>query len=155
MWDVDIAEVERRATELHRPGLPTSYRLLDGAVSALQALKERYELVILTSRRNVVKDETLAWLNDVFADVFSEVHFTGFWDTISEDSHLMTKGELAKQIGADYLIDDQAKHCMAAAGAGIRSILFGDYAQTRNLDLPSGVTRCKDWAEVLDYFDAG
>jgi uncharacterized HAD superfamily protein len=155
MWDVDIEEVERRATELHRPGLPTSYRLLDGAVSALQALKERYELVILTSRRNVVKDETLAWLNDVFADVFSEIHFTGFWDTISEDSHLMTKGELAKQIGADYLIDDQAKHCMAAAGAGIRSILFGDYAQTRNLDLPSGVTRCKDWAEVLDYFNAG
>jgi 5'(3')-deoxyribonucleotidase len=154
MWDVDIDEVERRAAELHMPGLPTSYRLIEGAVDGLGTLKEHYNLVILTSRRDVVRDETLVWLNDVFNGVFSEVHFTGFWDTISPDSHLLTKGELAKQIGADYLIDDQPKHCFAAAEAGIESVLFGDYAQSRGLRLPKGVTRCQDWAAVLGYFDA-
>jgi uncharacterized HAD superfamily protein len=153
MWNVDIDEVERRAAKLHMPGLVTSYRLMEGASDALRILKENYKLVILTSRRDVVRDETLAWLNDVFADVFSEVHFTGFWDTISEESHLLTKGELAKQIGADFLIDDQPKHCFAAAEAGVESLLFGDYAQSRNLTLPKGVTRCKNWGEVLEYFD--
>jgi 5'(3')-deoxyribonucleotidase len=153
MWGVDTPEVERRALILHSPGNATSYQLMAGAPEALRTLKKSYELVILTSRREMVKDETLTWLNDVFADVFSEVHFTGFWDSVSEDRHLLTKGELAKQIGADYLIDDQAKHCFAAAEAGIDSVLFGNYAQTRELQLPKGVTRCKDWAEVLEYFD--
>lgn len=154
MWDISLDELKRRSLELHRPGLQTSYRILDGAVEALQILKQNYQLVILTSRRQVIKDETLAWLNDIFAGVFSEVHFTGFWDTIAEDSHLMTKGELAKQIGADYLIDDQVKHCKAAAEAGIPALLFGDYAHGRDFDLPSGITRCKDWSEVLEYFNA-
>lgn len=154
MWGVDIAEVERRAAELHQPGIQAAYRLMDGAVDALQRLSKRYKLVILTSRRQIQKDETLTWLNDVFGGVFEEVHFTGFWDTISATSHLLTKGELASQIGADYLIDDQAKHCVAAASVGIQSILFGDYAHGRHLKLPAAVTRCRDWLEVLDYFDA-
>jgi 5'(3')-deoxyribonucleotidase len=154
MWGVDIDELERRAAELHRPGLLTSYRLIDGAKEALQTLKKRYDLVILTSRRQVVKEETMAWLNDVFGGVFREVHFTGFWDTISAESHLLTKGELAKQIGAEYLIDDQPKHCVAAAEAGVQSLLFGDYyAEVRNITLPPKVTRCKDWSEVLEFFD--
>jgi 5'(3')-deoxyribonucleotidase len=139
---------------LHAPGLATSYRLLTGGKEVLQELKKDYRLVILTSRREMVKDETLAWLNDVFADVFSEVHFTGFWDTVSEDRYFLTKGELAKQIGADYLIDDQPKHCFAAAEAGVASILFGDYAHSRALELPEGVTRCKDWAAVQEYFES-
>lgn len=153
MWGVPIEEVERRAHELHAPGLATSYRLLTGGAEVLQELKKSYRLVILTSRRQMVKDETLVWLNDVFADVFTEVHFTGFWDTVSEERYFLTKGELAKQIGADYLIDDQPKHCVAAAEAGIQTILFGDYAHSREVKLPDGVTRCADWAEVRSYFD--
>lgn len=154
MWDVDFQTVRRRADELHAPGMIASYRLMEGSRQALQALSQDYRLVILTSRRQITKDETLIWLNEVFADVFSEVHFTGFWDSDKPGGHLLTKGQLAKQIGAHYLIDDQAKHCFAAAEAGIVSILFGDYAESRGLELPLRVVRCQDWNGVLRYFDA-
>ena len=40
----------------------------------------------------------------------------------------LTKGMLAKEIKADYLIDDQLKHCSAAAELGIPALLFGVYA---------------------------
>jgi uncharacterized HAD superfamily protein len=153
MWNVGREEVERRAAELHQPGIQNSYRLLDGAKEALETLKLRYKLIILTSRREILKDETLKWVNDLFAGVFEEVHFTGFWDSLKPDRHLLTKAELAKQIGASYLIDDQPKHCFAAAGVGVKAILFGDYIQTRDLKLPNNVTRCKDWPAVLEYFD--
>jgi uncharacterized HAD superfamily protein len=153
MWGVDMDEMERRAAELHLPGIQTSYRLIEGGHEVLKRLKQRYDLIILTSRRGVLKVETLEWINRVFADVFSEIHFTGFYDTTRTDRHLLTKGELAKQIGADYLIDDQPKHCFAAAEAGMKSVLFGDYAFSRHLELPDGVTRCNTWAEVSDYFD--
>lgn len=152
MWDVDREEVDRRALELHAPGVATSYRLIQGGKEALLQLKADFELVILTSRRQMVRDETMEWLNEVFADVFSAVHFTGFWDTSQPDRHLLTKGELARQIGADYLIDDQPKHCIAAAEAAIPSVLFGDYEETRHVALPKNVTRCHTWDEVLAYF---
>lgn len=154
MWNVDITEVERRAEELHIPGLLTSYRMIGGAKEALLQLQKKYKLVILTSRRQVVKDETMTWLNDVFAGVFSEVHFTGFWDDMTTSSHLLAKGQLAREIGADYLIDDQPKHCFAAAEAGVEAVLFGDYAMSRKLELPPKVTRCRNWSAVMDYFDA-
>lgn len=65
----------------------------------------------------------------------------------------MTKGELAKSIGADYIIDDQIKHVLAAAELGIRGILFGDYAWNKADVLPDNVTRVNDWQEVLNYFE--
>ena len=64
-----------------------------------------------------------------------------------------TKADIVKQIGADYLIDDQPKHCFAAAEAGITSLLFGDYRWNRNVKLPEGVVKVRTWHEVLEYFD--
>lgn len=50
-------------------------------------------------------------------------------------------------------IDDQLKHCQAAASLGIKAVLLGDYPWNRTEKLPSGVTRCKDWPAVLEYFN--
>lgn len=154
MWGVEQDEVERRADILHSPEIINNYRILEDAQGVLKKLSGRFELVILTSRRLMVREDTLKWLADNFAGIFKEVHFTGFWDDpFGQDRHLLTKAELSRQIGADYLIDDQPKHCFSAAEAGIESILFGDYAASRELKLPPRVTRCKNWQEVLEYFD--
>lgn len=153
MWAVDAEELEKRIETLHAPGVQTSYAFINGAIEALRQLQKRYTLVVLTSRRADVQQETLDWVDRHLPDLFKEIHFTGFWDTNKPGGHLLTKGELSKQIGADYLIDDQPRHCLAAADAGIEAILFGDYGVSRHLHLPPRVTRCKDWTAVLDYFD--
>ena len=153
MWQVDHAETERRADILHSPGMVTNYLMIENAHQALEELAKNFRLVILTSRRKVVKEETLNWLSNNFAGLFDEVHFTGFWDSINQGSHLLTKADLTKAIGAQYLIDDQPKHCFAAAEAGVKAVLFGNGAESRNLKLPEGVTRCKNWQEVLEYFN--
>lgn len=153
MWQAGHEEVERRADILHAPGVVQHYRILDDAQDALKRLSNNYKMVILTSRRRIVRDETLAWLADNFEEIFEEVHFTGFWDIPGRGGHSLTKADLSKQIGANYLIDDQPKHCFAAAEAGIRALLFGDYAASRQLELPDSVVRCKDWQTVLEYFE--
>lgn len=152
MWGVDHDETERRADILHSLGITSAYRVLEDAHDALNKLSRNFRLIILTSRRKKISDETLNWLEKNFSDLFEEVHFTGFWDEPTEGSHLLTKGELSKQIGADYMIDDQVKHCVAAAEAGVKCVLFGEYAHAQNADIPDGVTRCKNWKEVLEYF---
>lgn len=154
LWSVDYEERERRAAELNQPGMQVAYPLIAGGFEALQQLKEDYRLIILTSRPKPMWDEIQEWFDGVFPGIFSDIHFTGFWETGKPGGHLMTKGELAKEIGADYIIDDQPKHCFSAAEVGIEAILFGDYGISRDLQLPARVTRCRTWADVQKYFDA-
>lgn len=154
MWGLEAGEeLEARAEALHAPGIQVSYDLIEGAETALKRLAKRYNLVVLTSRRGMVADETLEWIDKNLPDIFTGVHFTGFYEDGVANGHRHTKGVMAREIGTDYLIDDQPKHCFAAAEEGIKALLFGDYAVSRNLKLPKGVTRCTDWAAVVDYFE--
>ena len=153
MWGVDYDELLRRAEILHMPGVKTRYPLIDGALEAIGKLAERYQLVALTSRRGVLRDETVEWIHKTFAGIFDEVHFTGFWDDDTPGGHLLTKGQMAKELNVDYLIDDQPKHCASAANHGVVAILFGSYKQGADIVLPSDVVRCRNWRQVLEYFD--
>lgn len=153
LWQVDRVETERRVQELHKPGIVSSYELLEDGHEVLKTLTKKYKLIIITSRRSRVKSETLKWLQENFGDVFDEVHFSGIYEGSREGAHLLTKTDLCVELGVNYLIDDQPKHCFGAAGAGIDALLYGDYAVSRDLELPARVTRCKDWQAVKEYFD--
>ncbi|HUS25740.1 MAG TPA: hypothetical protein VMY99_00110 [Nevskiaceae bacterium] len=156
-WDVPIDEVVRRGEQFHASDAVAGYKHFPDALPVLHALHNRYKLVIVTSRRRVLQAHTDMWLNAYFPGLFSETHYVGMWDTDKDLGHKLkqTKTETCRQIGADYLIDDQPKHCHDAAGAGIQSILFGDYAWNRAPQkLSSGVIRAKNWYGVKEYFDA-
>ena len=153
MWQVDVAELERRAAELHQPGIVSKYRLLADSHTVLKKLSDSYELIVVTSRRKVVEGETKAWLDTHFPGIFSKVVLTGFWDNPEVvDRHLLSKGSLLRDHEASYLIDDQPKHCLSAVEHGVQAILFGDYAENRSVTIPTGVTRCNDWQAVGEYF---
>lgn len=154
LWNVDNAETEKRAIDFHGSGAVRSYRHFEEAVPVLRSLAENYRLVITTSRRLQIKADTIEWIDQYFGDIFSEIRFAGMWDKVTDHSIKATKAELCKEIGAKYLIDDQLKHCTAAADAGIEALLFGEYTWNKTRQLPGGVTRVKDWNEVLEYFDA-
>lgn len=146
-------EFERRAAKLHEPGIVSQYRIIPDSMGVLQKLTRDYEIIIVTSRRKRVEEETHRWLAQHFPGIFSEVVLTGFWDDIERaDRHLLSKGSLLKDKQVSYVIDDQPKHCLSAAEHGIHAVLFGDYAESKAIELPDGVVRCKDWREVGEYF---
>jgi uncharacterized HAD superfamily protein len=152
VWKVEHDEVEKRATEYHESGYIATYGIIDGAFEALKLLKKRFNLVILTTRRNSINHLTHEWINKYYPDIFDDIVFAGFFDVPTKNSVNMTKAELAKQIGVEYLIDDQFKHCKAASDVGIKAILFGDYPWNREEKLPPNITQVKDWAGVLEFF---
>ena len=155
MWNVDRDEVERRAHILHEPGIVTQYRIIPGGYETLKKLKETYEIIVVTSRRKRVEAETARWLDEHFPDIFSRLVLTGFWDDPRRpDRHLLSKGSLLNDHRVAYVIDDQPKHCLSALDHGIEPILFGDYAESRNVVAPKGVIRCKDWQAVAEFFHA-
>lgn len=150
MWQVDNAEVERRAQEFHESSAMRGYGHIGGAYDVLLPLSKKHHLVIATSRRLQMRGDTLLWIDEYFPGVFSSsaVYFAGIWDNVSEDSYKMTKAELITSIGADVLIDDQLKHCLAVGEQGRQAILFGDYSWNKSDSLPNGVARCLNWVDV-------
>lgn len=154
MWGIEHEEVERRAREYHESGHIGTYRTVDGAKEALQKLKERFKLVILTTRRNSTNQLTKDWIDRCYPGIFDEIIFSGFYDTLIQGNFKKTKGELAKSIGANYIIDDQLKHIQAAAELGIQGVLFGDYAWNKAEILPENVTRARNWDDVLKHFES-
>lgn len=152
IWKTDYEEAERRAIEYHESGHIATYGVIEGAYDVLKELKERFTLVILTTRRNSINQLTEEWINKYYPDIFDKLIFSGFFDSPTKKSLQMTKGELAKSIGANYLIDDQLKHVLSIAETGIKGLLFGEYSWNRIEGLPLGVVRVKNWEEIRRYF---
>lgn len=155
MWQLDDEALREFGDAYHASGEIGKYAHFEAALPVLRKLHSNYKLVITTSRMIVVKDETLEWIDTYFEGIFSDIRFAGFFDDASKYHHAATKAQLALEIGATYIIDDQLKHCVAAAEAGITALLFGDYKWNRSeVTLPENVIRVVDWMEVEEYFDA-
>ena len=156
MWKVDDLEIKRRSAEIHGSDLTSNLTHNPDAKPVLKTLAKKYNLVLATSRRRLITQETKDWIDRYFNNIFSGVHFSGVFDNNKHASIQvqLTKTEILKQIGAHYLIDDQPKHCFAAAEAGITALLFGDYKWNRNVKLEKNMVRVKNWQEVLEYFNA-
>lgn len=155
VWGVPVEQALERSLEFHASGIVGTYQPHEAAMPVLKRLAQEFDLVVVTSRREIIKPETDAWIARHFPHIFQELHYAGIWDNVSNISKALTgtKAEICRAIGADYLIDDQLKHCIGAANAGIKAVLFGEYRWTRHeQNLPKGVTRAAHWDEVAGYF---
>ena len=155
MWQVDNDEVARRALIYNDSGVAGRFQHREQAKPVLESLAERYRLLALTSRNSGLIEQTNAWLDTHFNGIFDDVQFAGIFDGPLHDGMLhMTKADLFASNEVSYVIDDQLKHCLAAAKLGVRAVLFGDYRWNRDAEVPSLITRCRDWPAVQEYFDA-
>jgi 5'(3')-deoxyribonucleotidase len=156
VWQLDHEETNRRAEDFHKSGVVRHYNHYQEAEAVLESLAKRYKLVIVTSRRTSISTETKDWISHFFPNIFSQIYFSGIYErglNKKFSAIQATKANLVQKIGADYLIDDQPKHCFAAAEVGVESVLFGEYPWNRDVKLVKGVARCKDWPAVQEYFN--
>lgn len=138
--DVDGLHHEMNFDQSHIPLLP-------GAEFAISQLKKKYDIVLVTARDPVWEVATRAWLTSQFGDDTPELYFS--------ESHrrdgAKTKGQICKEIGASWLIDDNVQHCQSAQDEGIGAILFGRYGW--HYEIPDSIINCQDWQSVLEYFE--
>ncbi len=121
--------------------------LLPGASFALNELAKKFHIILITSRYKTQEQATRKWLKNHFGDALSDVYFTRSHVEATEK----TKGELCKDLGVSWLIDDNVDYCASALANGIEAILFGEYGWHQNV--PDNLILCKDWPSILDYFD--
>lgn len=146
---VDEQEGKRRYGEYMASGLKGHLKVMDGALEALTALKQQYDLVVVTSREAHLVDLTHDWLVRHFPGVFNHVEFVAVWTGDTKGS----KAVVCSHLNASYLIDDNPEHLLLAAEAGIKGILFGSYGWSSSRQVPETVDRAANWQEVREIFD--
>lgn len=149
LWSVDHDETARRAEIFHQTGAHRRFVVKADSVEVLRRLSKRYRLVVVTARRQLVVQDSLEWIQEYYEGIFSDVRFVPIW----EADNTVTKADICRELGAQYLIDDLMRHCSLAAEAGITALLFGDYAWNRHEQLPPDITRVRDWKAVEEFFD--
>lgn len=152
MWQVDHEEWDRRSREYHNSKVIIDLSHDPASLNVLKKLKNDFDLIVVTSRNNSLKNDTITWVNNNYPDIFRDIYFTGFFNTIDRNSAVHTKGNFCKQLNVDYIIDDQVKHCLSSIECGIKALLFGDYKWNQIDGSPDGLCRVNDWGGVLEYF---
>ncbi len=148
LWEVDKEEGAERFKKFLDEKYPLKQVIHKDTREVIRKLTQKFRLEIITSRKSNYQQVTLEWIEQHIPGVFDGVHFTDVW----------SKGEGAKkakvclEIGAGYLIDDNAEHCNLAAKEGINALLFGDFGWNLTKQLHQNVTRVRDWGEVGKYF---
>lgn len=155
MWGVSHEEAERRGSILRQHQIQKDYLPIEGANQAIAELAKKYRIVLVTSRRKLAEQLTKDWLAKYFETDFQEIVFADFWDDIkvAPDGHLLHKGELYTAVKADFVIDDQLKHCEAAIEQGLKAILFGNYPWNQEVASDT-IVRCDNWNQVREYLGA-
>ncbi|KAI8612058.1 HAD-like domain-containing protein [Chytriomyces sp. MP71] len=132
-------------------------QVIPGAKVALEALKEHYDLVVVTARPEYVQEETHKFLAEHFDGIFKEVHFSNQFLTDEEALKFKsrTKGQICDEIGAKVLVDDTLHHILECGNKpGFTVFLFdheGEYAWNKTEDeLPTSAVRVHQWSEIVD-----
>src|SRR6478609_10025359 len=97
--------------------------LLPGAEFALHELSNKFHIVFITARDKAWEAATRQWFIDHFEKDDLELYFC----ELRTNAKAKTKGQLCKELGAEYLIDDNVDHCRSAINEGVEPILFGRY----------------------------
>ena len=125
-----------------------------GALEACRRLKDDLgcDLVVVTSRQNAVRTQTIEWVSRHFPEIFSDLHMCNHF---ALEGDVVAKSDVCKRIGAHVLIDDNPGYALDCASEGVPSLLFdwdGKYpwskdGRTQGEEL---ITTVASWREVED-----
>ncbi|XP_042050944.1 uncharacterized protein LOC121796225 [Salvia splendens] len=124
IWNCSRNEADHRVHEFFKtPYFKTEINPIPGAHEALEKLSKIYNLSVVTSRQNVIKDHTIEWIEKHYPGIFQEIHFGNHF---ALDGKSRPKSDICKSLGAKVLIDDNPSYAIDCAAAGIKVLLF-DY----------------------------
>ncbi|KAL1531246.1 hypothetical protein AAHA92_33945 [Salvia divinorum] len=124
IWNCSRSEADHRVHEFFKtPYFKKGINPIPGAREALVKLSDIYNLSIVTSRQNAIKDHTTEWIEKHYPGLFREIHFGNHF---ALDGKSRPKSDICKSLGAKVLIDDNPRYAVECAAVGIKVLLF-DY----------------------------
>lgn len=151
---VPADELEVRKQKFFTQAVVGELEIIEGAQEGVERLTEFGRVVVLTARRETAREPTERWITKNFGSLIDEIYCATYFDHTGTKI-TKPKADACLEVGVEYLIDDQPRHCLSVSEVGVQALLFGDYRWNQEpQDLPRLVTRVSNWAAVQEYFDA-
>ena len=93
--------------------------LIPGAIDGITYLRQKNELIVITSRPSTTKLSTCRWLNTHFPHSFKDIILSNQFSRNNGESK--TKGEIGRELGVEVMIDDHIDYVEDCIQHGIKS----------------------------------
>lgn len=140
VFDLSLEEIIEIIKGIDMVNLP----LIEGAKDSILKLSKMNEIYFITSR--VFKEGTEESLEKHFSELKYELFFSSnpHAGTVGKD-----KGEICKEIGVSFMVEDSPKHAMICAEKGIKTFLI-EKPWNLNLIEHENLIKVKSWDEILE-----
>lgn len=92
---------------------------MKGAIISIEKLSKNYDLMVITSRPDIIRPETILWIESYFPKKFSYIEFTGYW----AKKERKDKASVCMKHRVKVLIDDYPEFLLKFSEKG-KAILF-------------------------------
>nr|MBA4404832.1 hypothetical protein [Nanoarchaeum sp.] len=148
LWRCTKDEANARIREFYRSEEFTNIVPVVGAQEWIDVLKEKYKLIILTSRATELRRSTEESIERFFPGRFSDIYYTGEWSSIKGRGD--KKAHICEQKGVYANIDDCLEYILACQKVRTRGIIFdldGNYGWNKTEEK---VERALSWKEAVE-----
>lgn len=147
IWGVPHAEMLKRFAEMIETDEYKQLGPTEDEVAVLTYLAQHHELHLVTARKESERAATQAMLERDLPGMFASMEFVGWQGS---------KGDICTRIGADVLIDDNARHLHNAITQGLPAggaLLFGEYPWNVDSSNHTDLKQCRTWDDVKRAVD--
>ena len=141
-WGIPRDEATRRVDEFHESHKVEELPPVKDAISSLNKLMKRNELVIITGRPLRFKSTVENWLKHHLKKNLQVIHAGEY-----HKGQAARKSKICKELGISLMIEDSGETALDCAEEGIKVLLF-DKPWNKNFK-HKNVIRVKGWKEAL------
>lgn len=138
---ISAAEEEARWTRFFTSPEYLSLALTEDQLRGLKALREKFDLVVVTNRSPQYEASVPLWVDAHLSGYFSRIDFVSRFPEGERN-----KGAICRQIGAVALIDDVPENLPSCRECGVCFIVFD---QPWNRKMSPGVPRVRSFGKVM------
>lgn len=147
VWKISRDEAIAVVRNFYRSKEFDTLAIIDGALSALERLSQKHEIVFVTSRHNEAKLKTPDWLTRNFPFLNARVIYAGEYQ--HSDNEKVTKAGICLREGIGVIIEDNAGYALDCARNGVKSYLI-ERPWNRDSENHENMLKVKRWAEILE-----
>lgn len=150
VFNITEEEAIKRVLEFDDSCYFEGIKPVDGAVDAVNMLKQSNKLIVITSRLDNLLEKTEKWLEKYFSNTFSKVYHT--YHSWMGAANKKKKVEICLDLKVDYFIEDSLDYARECAEKGVKVLLY-DNPWNQCKELPENIIRVQNWKEIVSIIN--
>ncbi len=130
--------------DFHKTHYFENIKPIKGSIKAISKLKQKHELIVITSRQHSIEKQTKQWVEKYFPNTFDEIILTNHF---AKNGFSKTKKYYCDKFKVDILIEDNIHYANESLSKQ-RKVFLLDYPWNRSKELNKEVVRVHSWDEL-------